>query len=192
MCCQLRRRHQPYKKSGRAWLSKLRRLNSAVAYGFHNRRSKRRYRQRFIKDNAFTLKSLIDKHSGKITGYFRSGHMDKSAVFRLAFGGAAEVLGIEPDLVTYGKVIGGGFPVGAYGGRSDLMSQFAPEAPVTPGAAGQSGRHLRGDRWKRDGPRGDRANAAPGPIARRRGPPGARPGTPSRAQRTRPTRRARS
>lgn len=50
--------------------------------------------------------------------------------FRLAFGGAAEVLGIEPDLVTYGKVIGGGFPVGAYGGRSDLMSQIAPEGPV--------------------------------------------------------------
>jgi glutamate-1-semialdehyde 2,1-aminomutase len=50
--------------------------------------------------------------------------------FRLAFGGAAEVLGIEPDLVTYGKVIGGGFPVGAYGGRSDLMSQVAPEGPV--------------------------------------------------------------
>jgi glutamate-1-semialdehyde 2,1-aminomutase len=50
--------------------------------------------------------------------------------FRLAFGGAAEVLGIEPDLVTYGKIIGGGFPVGAYGGRAELLDQVAPEGNV--------------------------------------------------------------
>jgi glutamate-1-semialdehyde 2,1-aminomutase len=50
--------------------------------------------------------------------------------FRLAFGGAAEVLGIEPDLVTYGKIIGGGFPVGAYGGRADLLDRVAPEGDV--------------------------------------------------------------
>jgi len=50
--------------------------------------------------------------------------------FRLAFGGIAELTGIEPDLVTYGKVIGGGFPVGAFGGRRDLMQLIAPEGPV--------------------------------------------------------------
>jgi glutamate-1-semialdehyde 2,1-aminomutase len=50
--------------------------------------------------------------------------------FRLAFGGFAELSGIVPDLVTYGKVIGGGFPVGAYGGRRDLMEQVAPAGPV--------------------------------------------------------------
>ena len=50
--------------------------------------------------------------------------------FRLAFGGVAEMTGIKPDLVTYGKVIGGGFPVGAFGGRKDLMSLVAPEGPV--------------------------------------------------------------
>lgn len=50
--------------------------------------------------------------------------------FRIAFGGMAEVLGIEPDLVTYGKVIGGGFPVGAYGGRAELMELVAPAGPV--------------------------------------------------------------
>lgn len=50
--------------------------------------------------------------------------------FRVALGGMAEVLGIRPDLVTYGKVIGGGFPVGAYGGRSDLMDLVAPNGPV--------------------------------------------------------------
>src|SRR5438045_2295568 len=42
----------------------------------------------------------------------------------------AEVLGVTPDLVTYGKVIGGGFPVGAYGGRRDLMQLVAPAGPV--------------------------------------------------------------
>lgn len=46
--------------------------------------------------------------------------------FRLAFGGAAERFGIKPDLVTYGKIIGGGMPVGAYGGRKDIMSHVAP------------------------------------------------------------------
>jgi len=50
--------------------------------------------------------------------------------FRVAFGGMAEITGIQPDLVTYGKIIGGGFPVGAYGGRKDLMDQIAPDGPV--------------------------------------------------------------
>ncbi len=50
--------------------------------------------------------------------------------FRIAVGGMSEVLGIKPDLVTYGKVIGGGFPVGAYGGREDLMNLVAPAGRV--------------------------------------------------------------
>ncbi|MBI2712267.1 MAG: glutamate-1-semialdehyde 2,1-aminomutase [Bdellovibrio sp.] len=50
--------------------------------------------------------------------------------FRVAFGGMAERTGIRPDLVTYGKIIGGGFPVGAFGGRADLMDQMAPLGPV--------------------------------------------------------------
>lgn len=50
--------------------------------------------------------------------------------FRVALGGMAEILGIRPDLVTYGKVIGGGFPVGCYGGRQDLMDLVAPNGPV--------------------------------------------------------------
>ena len=50
--------------------------------------------------------------------------------FRVAFGGMAEKTGLRPDLVTYGKVIGGGFPVGAYGGRADLMDLVAPMGPV--------------------------------------------------------------
>jgi glutamate-1-semialdehyde 2,1-aminomutase len=50
--------------------------------------------------------------------------------FRVGFGGYAGLSGISPDLVTYGKVIGGGFPVGAYGGRRDLMELVAPAGPV--------------------------------------------------------------
>jgi len=46
--------------------------------------------------------------------------------FRLAYGGAQEVLGITPDMTTLGKIIGGGMPVGAYGGRRDIMETVAP------------------------------------------------------------------
>ena len=50
--------------------------------------------------------------------------------FRVARGGAQERYGIEPDLTCLGKVIGGGLPVGAFGGREDVMSQVAPDGPV--------------------------------------------------------------
>jgi glutamate-1-semialdehyde 2,1-aminomutase len=50
--------------------------------------------------------------------------------FRLARGGAQELYGIRPDLTTLGKVIGGGLPIGAYGGRADIMSKVAPLGPV--------------------------------------------------------------
>ena len=46
--------------------------------------------------------------------------------FRLAFGGAAEYFGVRPDLVTYGKIIGGGMPVGAYGGSREIMENVSP------------------------------------------------------------------
>ncbi len=50
--------------------------------------------------------------------------------FRVASGGAQELYQVRPDLTTFGKVIGGGLPVGAYGGRRELMSMIAPEGPV--------------------------------------------------------------
>ena len=50
--------------------------------------------------------------------------------FRVAAGGAQQRLGVRPDLTTLGKIVGGGFPVGAYGGRADLMRRIAPEGPV--------------------------------------------------------------
>lgn len=50
--------------------------------------------------------------------------------FRLAYGGAQSVYGIKPDLTCLGKIIGGGLPVGAYGGRRDIMQMMAPQGPV--------------------------------------------------------------
>lgn len=50
--------------------------------------------------------------------------------FRVAKGGAQELYGIKPDLTTFGKIIGGGLPVGAYGGRAEIMSMVAPAGPV--------------------------------------------------------------
>ena len=70
------------------------------------------------------LRDLCDKHKALlifdevITG------------FRLRFGGAAEYYGVTPDVVTYGKIIGAGMPVGAYGGRKEIMEMVAPSGPV--------------------------------------------------------------
>ena len=50
--------------------------------------------------------------------------------FRIAYGGAQERFGVTPDLTTLGKIIGGGLPVGAYGGRADIMSMVAPAGPM--------------------------------------------------------------
>jgi glutamate-1-semialdehyde 2,1-aminomutase len=50
--------------------------------------------------------------------------------FRVARGGAQELFGVRPDLTTLGKIIGGGLPVGAYGGRRDLMMQISPAGPI--------------------------------------------------------------
>jgi glutamate-1-semialdehyde 2,1-aminomutase len=50
--------------------------------------------------------------------------------FRVAFGGAQSLFGICPDLTTLGKIVGGGLPIGAYGGRADIMDQVLPAGPV--------------------------------------------------------------
>jgi glutamate-1-semialdehyde 2,1-aminomutase len=50
--------------------------------------------------------------------------------FRVSLGGAQELFNIRPDLSTMGKIIGGGLPVGAYGGRTDIMDSVAPVGPV--------------------------------------------------------------
>lgn len=50
--------------------------------------------------------------------------------FRLAYGGAQELLGDSPDISAFGKIIGGGYPVGAYGGRADIMKKIMPAGPV--------------------------------------------------------------
>lgn len=50
--------------------------------------------------------------------------------FRVAKGGAQQMLGVQPDITTLGKIIGGGLPVGAYGGRKEIMDRLAPQGPV--------------------------------------------------------------
>ena len=50
--------------------------------------------------------------------------------FRVALGGAQQLYGIKPDLSTFGKIIGGGLPLAAYGGRTDIMSKIAPVGPI--------------------------------------------------------------
>lgn len=50
--------------------------------------------------------------------------------FRVAYGGAQSLFGVTPDLTTLGKIVGGGLPVGAYGGRRDIMDQILPAGPV--------------------------------------------------------------
>jgi glutamate-1-semialdehyde 2,1-aminomutase len=50
--------------------------------------------------------------------------------FRVAAGGAQELLGIKPDLSTFGKIIGGGLPVGAFGGKKEIMEKIAPSGPI--------------------------------------------------------------
>ena len=70
------------------------------------------------------LRSLCDKYESLLI------FDEVMTGFRVALGGAQSVYGIRPDLTTLGKVIGGGLPVGAFGGRREIMSHIAPEGPV--------------------------------------------------------------
>ncbi len=76
--------------------------------------------------------------------------------FRLAFGGAQELYAIQPDLTTMGKIIGGGLPVGAYGGPSEIMDMVAPLGPMYQAgtlsgkSAGDGGRAARRFRYLRE------------------------------------------
>ncbi len=70
------------------------------------------------------LRSLCDEHGALLI------FDEVMTGFRLARGGAQEVFDINADLVTYGKIIGAGLPVGAYGGRSDVMNVVSPVGPV--------------------------------------------------------------
>ncbi|MCF6326594.1 MAG: glutamate-1-semialdehyde 2,1-aminomutase [Devosiaceae bacterium] len=70
------------------------------------------------------LRALTDEHGALLI------FDEVISGFRVALGGMAQVLNIVPDLITYGKIIGGGFPVGAFGGRRQIMEQIAPAGPV--------------------------------------------------------------
>lgn len=71
-----------------------------------------------------TLRALCDRHGTVLI------FDEVMTGFRVAFGGAQERFKIRPDMTTLGKIIGGGMPVGAYGGRRDIMSVVSPAGPV--------------------------------------------------------------
>lgn len=70
------------------------------------------------------LRTLCDQHGALLI------FDEVMTGFRVALGGAQGYYGVTPDLTTFGKVIGGGMPVGAYGGRRELMQQIAPSGPI--------------------------------------------------------------
>lgn len=70
------------------------------------------------------LRTLCDKHGALLI------FDEVMTGFRLAFGGAQELFGVKADLVTFGKVIGGGLPVGAFAGRNEIMDHLAPKGAV--------------------------------------------------------------
>ena len=102
--------------------------------------------------------------------------------FRVAYGGAQALFGIEPDLTTLGKIIGGGLPVGAYGGRADIMDHVLPAGKVFQAgtlerqSAGHGRRHRHAQsaprhesrirRWSDFGPAGGGPGSG-GPCGRR-------------------------
>ncbi len=71
-----------------------------------------------------TLRALCDRHGALLI------FDEVMTGFRVALGGAQARYGVRPDLTTLGKVVGGGMPVGAFGGRADVMAHVAPEGPV--------------------------------------------------------------
>ena len=71
-----------------------------------------------------TLRAVCDRHGALLI------FDEVMTGFRVAAGGAQQRLQVQPDLIALGKIIGGGMPVGAYGGRADLMRLVAPEGPV--------------------------------------------------------------
>lgn len=70
------------------------------------------------------LRALCDQHGSLLV------FDEVMTGFRVAWGGAQELYDVKPDLTCLGKIIGGGLPVGAYGGRRDIMSRVSPEGPV--------------------------------------------------------------
>ena len=71
-----------------------------------------------------TLRELTEKHGAVLI------FDEVMTGFRVAYGGAQSLYGIVPDLTCFGKIIGGGLPVGAYGGKKDIMSQVAPQGAI--------------------------------------------------------------
>jgi glutamate-1-semialdehyde 2,1-aminomutase len=81
---------------------------------------------------------IVEPHQGFLQGINDLAHAAGALViydevisaFRFTYGSAQQVYGVEPDMTAMGKIIGGGLPIGAYGGRKDIMEQVAPLGPA--------------------------------------------------------------
>lgn len=81
---------------------------------------------------------IVEPHAGFLEAVNEVAHSHGALViydevitaFRFCYGGAQDMLGVKPDLTAFGKVIGGGLPIGAYGGRQDIMEHVAPLGPT--------------------------------------------------------------
>jgi len=110
--------------------------------GKYESRDKRSFRNQYLEydflapdsvNEIFDALQLLKKATGKSWSQKKAKKMSDDEVisgFRVGFQGYAPLAGVTPDLVTYGKIIGGGFPVGAYGGKRELMQLVAPAGPV--------------------------------------------------------------
>merc|ERR1712070_455924 len=96
-----------------------------------------------------SVKALFEANKGEVAGFILADKAFLTALrelcteqgallvfdevmtgFRISYGGAQQHWGIKPDLSTFGKVIGGGLPVGAYAGKKEIMEQVAPAGPM--------------------------------------------------------------
>merc|ERR1712182_169159 len=76
-----------------------------------------------------SVKALFEANKGEVSGALLVFD-EVMTGFRISYGGAQKYWGIEPDLSTFGKVIGGGLPVGAYAGKKEIMQHVAPAGPM--------------------------------------------------------------
>ena len=120
-------------------------VQDTLILSFHDRDAVRICLEKYGEDLAAILLEPIPANVGLILpeeGYLEFLREQASKVgallifdevmtgFRLGLGGAQGMLGVRPDLTAFGKVIGGGMPVGAFGGRAEIMDQLAPDGPV--------------------------------------------------------------
>ena len=105
-------------------------LQSLVKYNFRGRmEGLKQVPRKFVADNDPGMQMITWPKGPRPPKVIRYGD-EVMTGFRVAWGGAQVLYDVKPDLACFGKVVGGGLPAAAYGGRAELMTQMAPEGPV--------------------------------------------------------------